>query len=494
MQLLTLIASATLVTSSISVFADPPAQTERWVLADRVRVRAGPSLEKPVIGLLSRGAELVLKALAEGDFCLIEGEGRNGYIACKFLSTERIERLKAGENGIDVAQRWVSGDGLAVRENPHGQAVELGRLPLNTVVKLLSEGEGAESAYCEIESSIVQRGYSMCRYLGQSPVISIPIEISQSVKGVVSGSEYSTTPPMPFADWNELKRMAREGKRPLVDNGSGGKVLGHLDSFLTQAIRLNGNSQYGRQLILALEFPSIKPSLFRSEAEVAPPSSTAEEAGGRFGIMVRYVTTSRSKQAAYVEEEGSVGPITWEKQRTTLVKPVQRVQLFRNGQLRSVKSLLRKDNTYWTNSDGPMCEDWRAGFGFGAAEEKMWRYFDYGDGKQGRNFAEQNGNPAGSLFVFFTTISMPKGSTKPIETSVKLDRDATGFVRGIHLQYDLDADGIPDIAIWEGEGKGSGHLEGPTKTDDRWYRLALVNISGRWKVLGSDEFSYGCGC
>lgn len=500
MQLHALLVVATIAAASVSVFADsPPTPAQRWVLADRVRVRQGPSLEQPVIGLLSRGAELLQKAPADGDYCLIEGEGRNGYIACKFLSTERIDPIKAGENGVDAAQRWVIGDGLAVRDNPHGQAVELGRLSLNTAVKLIHEGEGPESTYCEIESPIAQRGYSMCRYLVASPVISIPVEISRNAKDCAGGCESSPPPPMPFADWAELKHMAREGKQPLVDDGSGGKVLGHLDSFLQQALRLDGtgfnvNEGRGRHLILALEFPSIQPSLFRSEAEIAPPFSTVEDAGGRFGIAVRYITISRSKPQPYVEEEGSAGPISWEKQRATLVKPVQRVQLFRNGQLRSVKSVLRRDSTYWTNSDGPMCEDWKAGFGYGAAEEKMWRYFDDGEKKQSTGLAEPNGNPAGSLFAFFTTIEMPKGPAKRMETSMKLDRNATGFVRGIHLQYDFDGDGVPDIAIWEGEGKGPGHLEGPTKTDDRWYRLALVNISAKWKVLGSDQFSYGCGC
>ena len=45
-----------------------------------------------------------------------------------------------------------------------------------------------------------------------------------------------------------------------------------------------------------------------------------------------------------------------------------------------------------------------------------------------------------------------------------------------------------------GTGPGAGHLDGPTGTDDTWYRLVLVNTGGRWKVLGTDQFSYGCGC
>jgi hypothetical protein len=64
----------------------------------------------------------------------------------------------------------------------------------------------------------------------------------------------------------------------------------------------------------------------------------------------------------------------------------------------------------------------------------------------------------------------------------------------VHLYYDLDRDGVPDIGIWEGQGKGPDHLDEPGLTDDRWYRLAVVNISGAWKLLGIDTFQYGCGC
>ena len=62
------------------------------------------------------------------------------------------------------------------------------------------------------------------------------------------------------------------------------------------------------------------------------------------------------------------------------------------------------------------------------------------------------------------------------------------------MHFDLDADGHPDLVAWEGVGRGPGHLDGETKTDDAWYRLFFVNIAGRWVVLGADSFSYGCGC
>ena len=112
MQLSTLITIVTLILMSVSpiIHAESPTQPPRWVSADDVRVRTGPGSDYRIAGTLSRGAELILKAPPDaGDFCLIEGEGYYGYVACQFLSAEKVARPRAGENGVDAAQRWVSG-------------------------------------------------------------------------------------------------------------------------------------------------------------------------------------------------------------------------------------------------------------------------------------------------------------------------------------------------------------------------------------------------
>jgi hypothetical protein len=181
-----------------------------------------------------------------------------------------------------------------------------------------------------------------------------------------------------------------------------------------------------------------------------------------------------------------------------LVQPIQRVQLFRDGRLHTERSQVRSKTVLWIEQEEAMCNDWSPGFSFGDGDASIWRYFDNNtyasaDGKTTRRESLKH-NPAGSLFVFYTNIVLPRDSATLTETSLKLDRLNTGFVRGAHLYYDLDGDGIPDLAIWEGQGNGPGHLGGSTTTDDRWYRLVLVNISGKWKVLGSDQFRYGCGC
>ena len=173
MRLLSLIVGGALI---LTMLMPPVAQAAstiqppRWVLVDDLRVRMGPSPEHKVSGTLSRGAELILKgAPVVGDYCLIEGEGKYGYVACQYLSTARISRPKSGENGVDSAQRWVSGNAVILREAPHPEAAVLERLALNTIVKLL-RAEYAKG-YCEVQTVSGSRGYTACRYLVLTPVV-----------------------------------------------------------------------------------------------------------------------------------------------------------------------------------------------------------------------------------------------------------------------------------------------------------------------------------
>lgn len=544
-------------------------QPPRWVTADDVRVRQGPDTDKKVVGVLRRGSTLILKdAIEHGGFCLIEGEGQYGYVACKYLSAQYVPRAKAGEAGVDAAQRWVGGTALTLREAAQPDARVIKSLALNSVVKLVHEEAG--KPYCEVQLADGTRGYTACRYL-----VSTPVVVAQ-VQGVYYGDgprpanydpvkafwldpgwpaleAYATylkerrpelgaagpwprdealekmkahlalglkgKKPEPYADWAEIKRKAAqnlnfkkesrrlttEGKKVPPEIWESENRTDNIAQELRAATGLweidnaQEDNDTGRifRLLRALEFPAVQPSFFRNEADLSDPYQTAEQASGRFNIIYRQLITPRPSYKK-VEEANLAGLYDMLERTQVLVRPVQRVQLFRDGRMLSKSSLLRSSETLWREAEEEMCKGFIPGFNVGEADKSIWRYFETsGETKdyiRTSMAANLKNNPAGSVFAFYTTLTLPGDIAKVSETNVKLNREKTGFISGIYLHYDLDGDGIADIAIWEGQGKGPGHLGGSTTTDDRWLRLALVNINGAWKVLGVDRFAYGCGC
>jgi uncharacterized protein YraI len=528
--------------------AQTPAQPARWVLVDDLRVRSGPRPESKVDGTLMRGAQVTLKGSQVDDFCLIEGEGQYGYVACRYLSAKLVARAKAGENGVDAAQRWISGNAVTLRAGPNPSATVVGRFPLNATVLLLREDAG--SGYCEVKSAEGRQGHVACRYLTPTPTVLAHVQglgkdgvqspdydperafwLEPGWNSLVQYAEHlkrsfvgprmdepwpanealdrmkahlalgiKGRKPAPYPDWIQLKRKASQLTNEQQTQNGAHELRDALGLYgeLHDARSAEGARRVVR-LVRALEFPTVGPSLFRSESEIAPPHTSAEEASGRFGMVFRQVISPRPKPKPGLED-AQMGFYDMRSRTQALVAPVWRVRLFREGELHIEPSFVTRKEDLWYEADEPECQGWTPGFAFGDADAGVWRFFD-GDSADPlrvlRNTTRRDSqaiNPAGSLYAFYTAQKLKIDRATHVEVPMKMDRGETGFVRGTSHYFDLDADGIHDLAVWEGQGKGPGHLDGSTKTDDRWYRLVMVNVAGAWKVLGSDVFSYGCGC
>jgi hypothetical protein len=177
-----------------------------------------------------------------------------------------------------------------------------------------------------------------------------------------------------------------------------------------------------------------------------------------------------------------------------LVRRLQRAVLLRDGGLQVAPDHARRRHAAY---DEIGCDGWNPGFAHGdlAGDDPAWRGFD--DASTGMSAARtQAGHAPGSVYAFYlpTPSPLPQARATLSTRTQVLDPDATGFVHATTLVYDLDHDAVPDLLVWEATGDGPGHMDEPTGSDDTWYRLVLVNIAGRWKVLGTDQFSYGCGC
>ena len=162
----------------LAIFAAPANAVEqppRWIKADDLHVREGPGLGQKVVGVLQRGSQVILKSPDPFDgFCLIEGDGQYGYVACQYLSAELEPRPRAGLGAVPGDRRWVTGTAVTLRAGPTRESDGVARLAVNSTVKLIRAVAGA--GYCEVQpldrtgNAQGASGYTACQYLGLEPL------------------------------------------------------------------------------------------------------------------------------------------------------------------------------------------------------------------------------------------------------------------------------------------------------------------------------------
>jgi hypothetical protein len=329
-------------------------------------------------------------------------------------------------------------------------------------------------------------------------------------------------PPPPLSDWQDLKQLAaahdatllapsaQAQAQPVPDRARWAQeqraqraaqrlqnAIG-LQGPLHDVISAEGAGARVLRLVQVLEMPALRPSLFRSEAEIGPPGDGAEALAGRFGGIVRTTLSPRSTTAP-VGQQGA-GLYDMRARTQQLARPLQRVLLLRDGRLLAETSSARSTELLWRDVDQQGgCEDWTPGFGFGDADPSIWHYLD-APGERGpggaaaARRADEAKRPRGTLFAFYVASPPPREAAVRNEQAIQLDRKATGFAAATQSSYDLDHDGVPDLLVWEGSGPSSDPRFDAVRRDDRWFRFALVNVNGAWKLLGHDAFVYACGC
>jgi len=459
----------------------------RWVTGAGVILRAEPTIASAIVARLALNARVELLAPAgDSPYCEVAtgipgAASARGYTACRYLATTPL--------AIDKIKEPLLPDG---QPNPAYDPVRAFWLA---------------PSWTRLEAYAIQLGESLKARAGTPAEKPTPPERPADaeldrMKAHLAQGIYGPAPtPLPL--WDDVKRLARTVAAPDAPGTVAAAVRKRADSARAEAqVRLasvlmlgsppfdpaEGGAARLAGLVNALELPAIRPSLFRNASELAPLGESVEALSGRFHIVHAYRTRGR-------DLGGDVGPVDglWDIGRVTvtLTQPIVRTTVFRDGRLRASVVRPSESRVVWGATDAPMCDGYVDGFAYGEADPRIWRYF-------GADFEPDAAvvklNPPGSLLLLSTRNALPTRAAPPIVTTYPLERERTGFVRGTWLHFDLDADGVFDLAAWEGTGIGPGHLGEVPKTDDAYYRLFLVNIAGRWHVLGADVFGYGCGC
>ncbi|MDR0775603.1 MAG: SH3 domain-containing protein [Azonexus sp.] len=464
----------------------------RWVVGSAVNLRVAPDANAEVSGLLALNSTVkLLRENAGGDYCEVQTASiASGFIACQYLASAPVNllRLSQPESPEYDPERafWIQ-----------PSLEKLGQYALFLVVQRagITWKEAVEQVSGDAESDDFARANNEGPWPRNEALERMKAHLAKGQFGFAPGA---------LADWVELKRIAAQAHSSNSDLGS--QASGAEALFPSLGLywwdRYDSGAPAYRPprdaaLVHALEFPTIKPSLFRDGKEIAPPELAAEALSGHFGIVYRQVIKPRPAKMDENDRPYGHGALYDMLSHTTLLtQPIQRVQLFRDGRLRSQTSFAQRTEPFQELVWSSGCEGDVIGFTFGDADARVWRAFGDGDGDNGFSFrkASFRRNPAGSLFAFYTATPLPRDQAKLTRSVTKMNHEATGFSSGAQFNFDLDDDGVPDLIVWEGTGRDNGYSINSPDTDEPWYRLVLVNIDGRWKVLGTDQFGYGCGC
>lgn len=451
----------------------------RWVVGSLVNLRTQPALDAEVVKRLALNTEVSLLAtLADGKFCEVAVTAggaveAQGFTACQYLGTEPLSRRRIMLPSLDYEKAnpdynprqafWLdpSYEGLVA----YGQFLE---------AENLSDVQRFDVAHARPRDAEFER---------------MKAHLAKGVYG---------QPAAAYPAWSGLKRAAAawDSERRQIVGGAmrkyGTDPAQELQTVTNRypqvrlALELHSlDDAQALGLVNSIELPAAKPSLFERMDELAPPNELAEQVSGRFRAVHTVQTRGRDTGRG---EEGvwDIGGVT-----KSLTRPVIRNVLFRDGALLASATRLKRSYVEWSDADGPMCDGYEDGYAFGDSDPQIWT--GYGLGEEAYQQSLQR-KPKGSLLFFHTRIALPEQKAGVTTTQQVLDRDATGFVAATTFHFDLNGDGVPDLAVWEGSGQAAGHMDGPTTTDDAHQRLFFANIAGRWHVFGSDSFGYGCGC
>lgn len=494
---------------------------ERWVQATTLMARAEASPTAAIVARLQQGSRvrMITPQVGGGDWCMVEVGTQLAFVACRYLSETPVALPKAGEGGVPADRRWVGGSNLLLRAEPRPDAAVLGRLSLNTMLRLTGDEAGSQG-YCAVQrvDGETLSGYTACRYLQRAPLdmdkLAEPwrdgrdnpdfdparafwiapswelmshyaryVERQRNAKGdaaptgpdeqlermkarlsgqVAPGRE----PAVVWPDWEQLRDPASGDPSPSLN------LWGELFS--------NEHASRPAAFIQALPaLPPASPSWWRSEAELAGPSESMPALATRFGGQVIWLHESLLPGA---RRRGEVeAGIRVER----LSLPLQRISLMANQSLREERRQPESRSVAWDPNSETGCGAWEGGFSAGDADAATYK----------RNaFAAPARTGPLTLFRFWSARPLPAGPARWTSQAFKLDRAKTGFASAEWRIVDLDGDGVPDLAWLQATGRGPGHLDGPPKHDDPWYRLLVANVAGHWRLLDVDLFSYGCGC
>ncbi len=301
-------------------------------------------------------------------------------------------------------------------------------------------------------------------------------------KGIVAA------PPPSMPTWSETQAHARRiGVIESHDAVDGAEALnatiGLWPGSTWLASTEGSTTPHAAALVRSIELPAVRPSWLTSESEVALGHDDAEQLSGRFGVVHRLlrVDAPADTQAKPMFSDEVVG--------VALTRPLVKTVIHRDGRLDATATHGYAQRVVWGEGMGSnACEGFVPGFALGDADHDFHAATGMDAYARSQSARMQ---PVDSVLSIVTRDALPVEQALPTLTKRALDVESTGFASSTQIAYDVDADGVADLVVWEGRGA-------PVPVDGRdtsllRHRIFFANVQGEWRVLGHDAVAFDCG-
>jgi hypothetical protein len=427
--------------------AHAAAAEKQWVQGSWVNLRATAAADGAIVDRLIVNTEVALLS-KQGNWCEVTAKTPEvrGFVACSLLGAQAVSLADVGSPTIE-----------ADKPNPRYSALRAFWLA-PSMVRLRAAGDHFWSVMLTKEQQAKERpqqfddkGNPVPDADKRPPPVRYPVPEFEAMKdlmkrGVVAAPERRPAP----VRWAELQQAVAQSVNGSIQLSGGRWVLDDVGTMVRNA-RLR----------------PAKPSFFQREADLAPAASGVEELSAQFGIVERLKLLGGPKWVHPRHNDPSVAG-NWDigSFELTLDKPVLDYVVGRKG-----LAELRESAVSWKYD---VAEEESCSEGLNlrprAAARPLPGYPRVKDPLVWLNVVKP---------VTFKQVRVTTAARK-LPAPPQDAQAGRSFTTLFMHDVDIDGDGVPDLAVWEGmlrDGSGGDMLG---------VRVVFANIGGEWFLLDSD--------
>lgn len=458
------IAAGLLVGSALTIYP-VCAEEAGWVHGSRVNVRKSSETNSAIVAKVTANTLVRIQSRL-GEVCQIGwGAGLEGYVPCQFLGDRPLRLSEVMRpflpDGRNINPQYSPSRGFWIAPSM-ASLFEAGRYFHQTA--LSSKQLSDELGYGEDGT---RRGSE-----GSPPkLVRFPVSEFDAMKalladGIVASQDHD--PPL-----LTCAQMQEAYNRQLAAFG-GGPAKSYWPSIYPNhqdfPFEFPVTHVCQVEALPNLKLPAIKPSFFKSSAEILPGSAGVERISAHFDIRERGRVLGSPKWERDYDTSRYTGAWDIGLYELTLETPVIEHVIGRTGLIGAYQWRPQMRVTPFGPSEGcaeglrnrRMGKELVAGYP-AIKDSLVW-------------FQSTTALPVHKAKVTARSVIRPAPSARPMPEA---EEGATAIKRAAVYEIDIDADGIPDLVKWDLWSASGGMLA---------MRMVFANIAGEWYPFDSDSY------